>query len=86
MCAVHNRTNTLNGTIHQSDSWNQFVKKEPKSPWDVSSMYDFNFFCCPECDFKMKSDYGMNDMQEFVDHASVCHPSVSQTLEFHGTE
>ena len=60
-----NKISTLNQTL-----------KEPRNPWEVSSIYDFNFFCCPECDFKMKSNYTMN-IQNFVDHASIHHPWVS---------
>ena len=41
------------------------------SPWDVISIYEFNFFCCPECDGKSRSK------QEFINHASISHPQVS---------
>ena len=41
------------------------------NPWDVISIYDFNFFCCPECDGKSRSK------QEFINHASISHPQVS---------
>ena len=61
---------------NQISTLNQTVKEEARNPWEVSSIYDFNFFCCPECDFKMKSDYRMN-IQSFVDHASIHHPWVS---------
>ena len=44
------------------------------NPWDVISIYDFNFFCCPECDGKSRSK------QEFINHASISHPQVSQGL------
>ena len=44
------------------------------SPWDVISIYEFNFFCCPECDGKSRSK------QEFINHASISHPQVSQRL------
>ena len=61
---------------NQISTLNQTVKEEARNPWEVSSIYDFNFFCCPECDFKMKSDYRAN-IQNFVDHASIHHPWVS---------
>ena len=33
------------------------------NPWQVSSIYDFYYFCCPICDGKSQ------DKQEFVNHA-----------------
>ena len=49
---------------------NQMVKNEI-NPWKVSSIFDFNFFCCPECDRKSQNK------QDFVDHASTYHAWVS---------
>ena len=45
--------------------------QESNNPWDVDSIYDFNFFCCPECDGKSRNK------QDFIDHASANHPQVS---------
>ena len=42
-----------------------------KNPWDVSSIYDFYYFCCPECDCKSQNK------QDFIYHASKNHPWVS---------
>ena len=47
------------------------VKDEYSNPWMVSSIFDFNFYCCPECDDKSKSK------QDFVNHASTNHVGVS---------
>ena len=47
------------------------VKDENSNPWSASSIYDFYYFCCPECDDKSKSK------QEFVDHASSYHNEAS---------
>ena len=47
------------------------VKDEDSNPWVVSSIFDFNCFCCPECDDKSKSK------QDFVNHASIYHVGVS---------
>ena len=47
------------------------------SPWDVTSIFEFNYFCCPECDYKIRSDFTMTSMQKFVNHASSNHPWVS---------
>lgn len=43
---------------------------ESQNPWHVESLYDFSYFCCPECDTKCQ------DKQEFVDHAFYLHPEV----------
>ena len=47
------------------------------NPWKVSSIYDFYYFCCPECDSKSQNK------QDFVNHASTIHPWVS--LKFYLT-
>ena len=41
------------------------------NPWDVVSMFEFAYFCCPECETRTQSK------QEFVSHASTDHPWVS---------
>ena len=45
------------------------MKRE--NPWDISSIYDLAYFCCPECDYKHQGK------QDFVSHASSDHPWVS---------
>ena len=59
----------------KEDSGNGFEKianyKEDYNPWAVSSIFDFNYFCCPECDCKSQSK------QDFVDHISSFHTWVS---------
>ena len=50
------------------------MKRE--NPWDISSIYDFAYFCCPECDYKHQ------DKQDFVSHASSDHPWVSTLGHF----
>ena len=47
------------------------VKSDTINPWSASSIFDFCYFCCPECDEKSK------DKQEFVNHASAYHKGVS---------
>ena len=37
------------------------------SPWDVESLYEFQYFNCPTCPYKHKS------AQDFVDHAFNTH-------------
>ena len=55
----------------------QNIKQEGWNPWDVSSIFEFNYFCCPECDFKIRSDFNTETKQQFVNHASSSHPWVS---------
>jgi hypothetical protein len=45
-----------------------------ENPWDVVSIFDLAYFCCPECDFKHQGK------QDFVSHASNNHPWVSLSL------
>ena len=47
------------------------LKGKPKNPWHVDSVFDLQYFCCPECPRKIKGK------QEFVNHASKSHPWVS---------
>jgi hypothetical protein len=58
------RENKMDLTIIKKD-WN---------PWEASSIFDFSYFCCPECDAKSQSK------QDFVDHASNYHTWVSLKL------
>ena len=48
----------------------QNIKHENNNPWIVSSIFDFQFFCCPECDEKLQ------EKQDFINHASF-HSEVS---------
>ena len=48
----------------------QKVKNEISNPWIALSIYEFQYFCCPECDEKSK------DKQDFVNHISY-HTEVS---------
>jgi hypothetical protein len=47
------------------------IIKKDWNPWEASSIFDFSYFCCPECDAKSQSK------QDFVDHASNYHTWVS---------
>ena len=33
-----------------------FAKMGDQNPWVVESIEEFNFYCCPECDFKSKDE------------------------------
>ena len=50
------------------------ITKQDYNPWDVSSIFDFNYFCCPECDCKEQNK------QEFINHATTYHSWVSQHI------
>ena len=52
------------------DPWSLNIMKQD-NPWDVASLFEFAYFCCPECDCKTQSK------QDFVSHASNSHPWVS---------
>ena len=47
------------------------------NPWAVSSIFEFNYFCCPECHFSTRSDFKTESIQEFINHAASHHPWVS---------
>ena len=42
----------------------QNVKYDDINPWTCSSIFEFYYFNCPECDEKSK------DKQDFVNHAA----------------
>ena len=42
------------------------VKNE--SPWDVGSLYEYQYFNCPSCSYKKESK------QEFINHTFHAHP------------
>ena len=58
--------------FYRSMGMDAIAIKQDFNPWDVSSIFDFNFFCCPECEIKSQSK------QDFVDHISSFHTWVSK--------
>ena len=44
------------------------------NPWDVKTVYQFQFFNCPECLFKVQ------EKQEFINHAFESHPDSLEYL------
>ena len=46
------------------------------NPWNAHSIFEFSYFCCPECDSKLPVK------QDFIDHASINHPWVSLRYSF----
>ena len=60
------------GVDQLNEPWSEtfnIMKKE--NPWDITSIFDLAFFCCPECDSKSQSK------QDFISHALKNHPWVS---------
>ena len=45
-----------------------------ENPWDVTSLEDFLYYCCPECDIKTK------DSQDFLNHAVTKHELAKVSL------
>ena len=43
------------------------------NPWYVSSIQDFQFFCCPECDSKEK------ESKDFINHALAFHEQAKDS-------
>ena len=48
------------------------IKKE--NPWDIKSIYEFQYFNCPSCVYKH------NSKQEFICHAYEFHPEAIDYL------
>ena len=44
------------------------------NPWHVTSLQDFQYFLCPECDSRHK------DAQTFIDHALLSHEEAKETF------
>ena len=60
-----------------NQSWSESLNTmKEENPWDISSMFDLAYFCCPECDCKSQSK------QDFIIHASNDHPWVSFCIYF----
>ena len=55
------------------------VKVDPNNvisnPWNVDTLEEFLYYCCPECDLKSK------DYTQFYDHAVHSHQKAKETLE-----
>ena len=49
--------------------------EELSNPWDVKTLYQFQFFNCPECFYKVQ------EKQKFIDHAYQSHPDCIDYLE-----
>ena len=56
-------------SIYNSENFYDDQNYISENPWSASSIYDFSYFCCPECDSKYQYK------QDFVDHALNVHPN-----------
>ena len=45
------------------------------NPWDVQSLEEFRYYCCPECPSKNVNK------TDFISHASAAHPKSQSTIE-----
>ena len=43
------------------------------NPWNVPNVKDFLFYCCPECDIKVKYE------QDFIKHALMLHEEAKDS-------
>ena len=53
---------------------NEFEERK-FNPWDVKSLEDFHFYCCPECPSKT------SDKTDFIKHAVIAHPHSRSIIE-----
>ena len=44
------------------------------NPWDVQSLEEFHFYCCPECEDKSFTK------EQFINHALQIHPKSHETI------
>ena len=51
-------------------------KQEMSNPWLVNSIQEFNFLCCPECDYRSKNE------AMFTEHAIGTHPMSKDFFDF----
>ena len=50
-------------------------EEEFGSPWSVTNLEEFLYFCCPECEVRDQSK------EDFVKHALNCHPTARRHIE-----
>ena len=53
-----------------------FEFEEKYNPWDVRSLEEFHFYCCPACPFKNVNK------TDFINHAVSAHPESQSSIEF----
>ena len=57
------------------DSFENFEFEEKFNPWNVKSLEDFLYYCCPQCDHKNITK------SAFIKHAVVNHSKSQELIE-----
>ena len=52
-----------------------FEFEDKYNPWDVKSLEEFRYYCCPECPSKNANK------TDFIKHAVIAHPESQSTIE-----
>ena len=52
-----------------------FEFEEKYNPWDVKSLEEFRFYCCPSCPSKNVNE------TDFISHALAAHPESQSSIE-----
>ena len=55
--------------------FDDFEFEEKFNPWDVESLEEFRFYCCPECPSKTAQK------TDFIKHAVIAHPHSQRFIE-----
>ena len=42
------------GNTNSAHSLRTSLEEPMNNPWEVTSLFEFNYLCCPECEFKIK--------------------------------
>merc|ERR1719491_441747 len=62
------------------EAFDDDIKADAKiSPWEVTSLYQFQFFCCPQCVFQVNV-FQVNSKQDFVNHVHEQHIEAENHL------
>ena len=69
------------GDTNSAHSLPTSLEEPMNNPWEVTSLFEFNYFFCPECEFKTRSDSIAKSAQNFVNHASHSHPWAVSFLQ-----
>ena len=56
--------------------FDDFEFEDKYNPWDVKSLEEFLYYCCPECPSKNVTK------TDFIKHALEAHPQSQGTIEF----
>ena len=58
------------------------MSSKMKNPWDVVSLYEFQYFLCPSCSYKQHdSKFFFESKQEFVTHTFHTHPESVENFK-----